>query len=159
MRLLTIVALLTALTAAVAAAAHADPGEDQGRNLDVVLRPTTAGPPDGLGKIRFRQPEDAQKMIFLETWVRLLPDRSYRLQRAVDTTLDGVCAGTNWMTLARADGSEAIETNDKGTGRAMLQRSVEALPTGSRFDIHFRVIDANGIVVLESGCYQYTVLP
>jgi hypothetical protein len=32
------------------------------------------------------------------------------------------------------------------------------VPTGSQFDIHFRVIDAvSSSPVLESGCYQFTV--
>jgi hypothetical protein len=32
------------------------------------------------------------------------------------------------------------------------------VPTGTQSDIHFRVIDdATSAVVLESGCYQFTV--
>jgi hypothetical protein len=51
-----------------------------------------------------------------------------------------------------------IATDDRGTGRADLFRSVAALPTGSQFDIHFQVIDAmTSAPVLQSGCYRYTV--
>jgi len=158
MRLLTLFALLATLTAAVAGAAQADPDADPGRNLDVVLKPAAAGPADGLGKIRFRQPADADKIVYLETWVRLLPNSSYSLQRATDGMLtDGRCTGENWLTLGEGLAPKAIETNDKGTGRAMLFRDLAAVPEGTTLDIHFRVIDAAGAVVLESGCYQFTV--
>jgi len=49
-------------------------------------------------------------------------------------------------------------TDDRGTGRGLLSRDLSAIPLGSEFDIHFRVIDAvTKAVVLESSCYQYTV--
>ncbi|HEV8362378.1 MAG TPA: hypothetical protein VGQ52_02580 [Gemmatimonadaceae bacterium] len=39
-----------------------------------------------------------------------------------------------------------------------LFRSVAAFPPGSRFDIHFRVIDAaTSAVVLQSSCYEFTI--
>jgi hypothetical protein len=51
---------------------------------------------------------------------------------------------------------KAIVTDDGGTGRAALWRAVPPTP-GSVFDIHFRVIDATGVPVLQSGCYRYAV--
>jgi hypothetical protein len=78
-----------------------------------------------------------------KTWVRdLAPNHSYRLQRAVDQTLDGDCTSTAWLTLGRGLEAREIATDDRGTGRADLFRSLAALPTGSQFDIHFQVIDA-----------------
>jgi hypothetical protein len=124
-------------------------------NLEVVLR-NDAG---GFGLVKFRQPNDAEKVIYLDTWVRdLAPNTSYRLQRAVDTNIDGVCTGTNWLTLGKGLTPEAIVTDESGTGRAELFRSVAAFQVGAQFDIHFRVIDdATSAVVLESGCYQFTI--
>jgi hypothetical protein len=53
---------------------------------------------------------------------------------------------------------QAIVTDDKGTGRAELFRSVAAFPVGAQFDIHFRVVVAGtSTVMLESGCYQFTI--
>ena len=47
--------------------------------------------------------------------------------------------------------------DDNGTGRAPLWRALAAATLGTEFDIHFRVIDAAGTVVLESACYQFVV--
>jgi hypothetical protein len=164
MHLLKLVALVATLTAAAAAAAQADPGPPWGRetphfNIQVVLRPAPGGPDEGFGLVKFRQPNDGSKIVLLDVWVRdLLPNHSYRLQRATDTNVDGNCTGTNWLTLGKGLEPEAIETNDKGTGRAALFRDLAAVPTGTRLDIHFRVIDdTTNAVVLESACYQFTV--
>src|SRR5207247_1709504 len=40
---------------------------------------------------------------------------------------------------------------------ADLFRNLGTTAIGSTFDIHFRVIDAGGAVVLESSCYQFVV--
>ena len=46
----------------------------------------------------------------------------------------------------------------KGTGREILWRNISAAPTGAKFDIHFRVLDAVTMaVVLTSDCYEYVV--
>ena len=129
--------------------------EDPNFNLEVILR----GPDGGFGLVKFRQPNDAALIIHLDTWVRsLAPNTSYELQRAVDTNLDGDCTGTAWITLGRGSLPQAIVTDDDGTGRAELFRSVAAFPVGSRFDIHFRVVQAGtSTVVLESQCYQFTI--
>lgn len=155
MRLLKLFALLATLTATAAAAAQADPG----RNVQAVLRPAAAGPEKGFGLVKFRQPKDADKIVYLDVWVRdLLPNHSYRLQRAVDANVDDDCTGTNWLTLGKGLVPEAITTNDRGTGRAELFRDLAAVPTGMEFDIHFRVIDdVTSAVVLQSACYQFTV--
>ena len=161
-------AFLTAVAAAVTAAIFALPaGADSGGpswgpetpnfNLEVVLRDVTGGP--GFGLVKFRQPNDADKTIYLDTWVRdLAPNHSYRLQRAVDTIVDDNCTSTAWLTLGKGLVPQAITTDEKGTGREELFRNLATVPVGSQFDIYFRVIDdATGAVVLESGCYQYTL--
>ena len=109
--------------------------------------------------MKFRQPNDVEKIVYLNVSVRnLTPNHSYYLQRATDTSVDDDCTGTNWLTLGRGLTPVAITTDDRGTGRAQLFRDLAAFPAGMQFDIHFRVIDADTTaVVLESGCYQFTV--
>lgn len=122
------------------------------RNLEIILRPVAGG--SGFGLVKFRQPKDDEAIVNLDTWVRdLLPNTSYQLQRATDVTIDDVCVGTNWLTL----GPRSILTDDRGTGREALFRNLSAVPLGSVFDIHFRVIDQAGVVVLQSNCYQFVV--
>jgi hypothetical protein len=126
-------------------------------NLEVILR----GDGQAFGLVKFRQDVDPSKIITLNTWVRGLdPNHSYRLQRAVDAinVVDGNCTSTNWLTLGKGLVPQDITTDDNGTGREDLWRDVSMLPSGSTFDIHFRVIDATtNAVVLTSDCYQYTV--
>ena len=126
-------------------------------DLEIILRGVAGGP--GFGHVKFRQPNDAEKIVYLDTWVRgLVPSHSYLLQRAVDTTLDGNCTSTMWLTLGKGLVAQSITTDDTGTAREDLFRNLAVLPTGSQFDIHFRVIDATTLAVaLESGCYEYTV--
>jgi hypothetical protein len=126
-------------------------------NLEVILRDVTGG--RGFGHVKFRQPNDADKIVFLDTWVRdLAPNHRYLLQRAVDTILDGNCTSTAWLTLGKGLVPQAITTDDRGTGREDLFRDLAAVPTGSQFDIHFRVIDAVTFApVLQSDCYRFTV--
>lgn len=124
-------------------------------NLEVILR----GANNGFGHVKFRQDEDATKIVSLDTWVRNLePNHEYILQRAVDTNIDGDCTGTSWLTLGSGLSPESIKTNDKGTGTAALWRDISSIPTGAIFDIHFQVIDkVSGAVVLTSDCYTYKV--
>jgi hypothetical protein len=126
-------------------------------NLDVILRDVTAG--QNLGHVKFRQPNDADKIVYLDTWVRkLAPNHSYLLQRAVDTVLDGNCTSTDWLTLGKGLIPQEITTDARGFGREDLFRDLAAVPTGSQFDIHFRVIDAISFApVLQSHCYRFTV--
>ncbi len=168
MRLLKFFAVLAALTtvAAVAAvAAQADSSAPSGGpatpnfNLQVILRPVGGAPDNGFGLVKFRQPKDADKIVYLDVWVRdLAPNHSYYLQRATDSNVNDDCTGTNWLTLGEGLVPYAVTTDEKGTGRADLFRNLAAIPLGTQFDIHFRVIDAaTSAVVLESACYQYTV--
>jgi hypothetical protein len=169
MHLLKLVALVATLTAAAAAAAQADPGPPWGRetphfNIQVVLRPAAAGPDEGFGLVKFRQPNDGSKIVLLDVWVRdLLPGHSYYLQRASDplTMTDGKCTSQSWLTLGLGNDPQAIQaitTDNRGTGRAALFRDLATIPTGRPIDIHFRVIDAStNAVVLQSDCYQFTV--
>jgi hypothetical protein len=124
-------------------------------HLEVVLWPTSSS---GFGLVKFRQPKDDAFIVLLDTWVRdLAPSTAYRLQRAVDVTVDDDCTSTDWLTLGQGLTPFAILTDETGTGTAALWRGVPALP-GTEFDIHFRVIDdGTGSVVLQSECYQYTI--
>jgi hypothetical protein len=124
-------------------------------NLEVILR----GADGGFGHVTFRQANDAEKLVTLDVWVRdLEPNHTYLLQRAVDTNLDGACTGTAWLTLGKGLTPGAIETDDKGQGKAALYRDLSAIATGTGFDIHFRIVDAtNMAVVLTSDCYRYVI--
>jgi len=123
-------------------------------NFEAILR----GENGAFGHVKVRQPNDAETVFHIDPWVRgLEPNTSYRLQRAVDTDVNDVCTGTAWLTLGEGLTPKAIVTDDRGTGRAELWRTVTS-PIGASFDVHFRVIaDATGAVVLESACYQFVV--
>jgi len=123
-------------------------------NLEAILRG------DGFGHVTFRQDKDpTHNIVDLDVWVRdLAPNASYNLQRAVDTTLDEVCTGTNWLTLGQGPVPQAIVTDDRGTGRASLWRDLSAFAPGTSFDIHFRVIlSGTSSVVLQSDCYRFVI--
>ena len=126
-------------------------------NLEVILR----GEGKQFGLIKFRQDVDVAKVVSLDTWVRdLEPNHEYKLQRAVDAAnlVDGNCTSTGWLTLGKGLTPQSIFTDDKGTGIENLYRDISAIPSGTHFDIHFRVIDAiTNAVVLNSDCYEYVV--
>jgi hypothetical protein len=128
-------------------------------NLQAILRPVAAGPDNAFGVVEFRQPKDADKIVYLGVWVRdLAPNHSYSLQRATDTNVNDDCTGTNWLTLGQGLDPKVITTDETGTGRADLFRDLATVQLGMQFDIRFRVIDAvTSAVVLESACYQFTV--
>ena len=123
-------------------------------NLEAILRG------DGFGLVKFRQERDStHNIITLDVSVRdLLANTSYSLQRATDTALDGVCTGTNWLTLGEGSTPHPLVTDGTGTARAALFRDLSALAAGTTFDIHFRVIDnATSHVALQSDCYRFVV--
>lgn len=124
-------------------------------NLNVVL----GGAGKASGLVKFRQDEDAPKIVTLDTRVRgLEPNTDYRLQRATDTNItDGLCLGTNWLTLGKGPTPQVIHTDEHGRASVELWRNLSAFPSGATFDIHFRVIDPNSNIVLTSDCYQFTV--
>src|SRR5436309_1066047 len=109
-------------------------------NLEVILRPVAAESDNGFGLVKFRQPKDADKIVYLDVWVRdLAANRSYNLQRATDTNVNDACTGTNWLTLGQGLVPQAITTDETGTGRADLFRNLSTIPLGTGLDIHFRV--------------------
>lgn len=123
-------------------------------NLNIVLRG------NGSGFVRFRQPgTNGTHIVHLRVRVRHLePNTSYQLQRATDANLDGICTGTNWLTLGVGSMPQSIVTDEKGKGTANLFRDLSAVTPGSTFDIYFRVIRQDTkAVVLMSECYQFTV--
>jgi len=124
-------------------------------NLEVILRPPTGG--DGFGLVRFRQDNDPALVVTLDTWVRdLAPNTHYRLQRAVDATVDDNCTSATWLTLGKGAVAQDLVTDDRGTAREDLFRVL--MTVGNAFDIQFRVINAvTSAVVLKSDCYQFFV--
>jgi hypothetical protein len=152
-----IASIAIVLVALAAPSGRAVAAETPPFNLEAILRDVAGG--DGFGHVKFRQPVDPIQIVYLDTWVRdLSPNHSYSLQRAVDTNLDGDCTSSGWLTLGKGMAPQAITTDDRGTGREALFRSLAALPAGMRFDIHFQVIDAWTLdPVLRSGCYRYAV--
>lgn len=109
--------------------------------------------------VEFRQAVDNAQFIHLDTWVHgLEPNSNYILQRAVDTTIDGNCTSTTWLTLGKGLTAQSIVTDEKGAGYAELFRSVSMIAVGTKFDIHFQILkESDSAVVLTSDCYQYTV--
>ena len=78
-------------------------------NLEVILRG------DGFGLVKFRQPNDAQAIIYLDPWVRgLVPNTEYLLQRAVDGAVNDDCTSTAWLTLGRGLAPQSIVTDAGG---------------------------------------------
>ena len=165
LRLFGLLAALTTIAALAAVPAQADGGAPSwgpatpNFNLQVVLRPVGDAPGDAFGLVKFRQPKDVDKIVYLDLWVRdLTPNHSYFLQRAVDTTVNDNCTGTMWLTLGLGAVPVAVATDETGTARASLYRNLAAIPLGMEFDIQFRVVDAaTSAEVLKSGCYQYRV--
>ena len=123
-------------------------------NLEVILR----GEGKQFGLVKFRQDVEVAKIVTLDTWVRdLEPNHEYLLQRAVDS-FDGNCTSTSWLTLGKGLTTQSILTNDDGIGKENLWRDISAIPSGTAFDIHFRVVDATSMaVILNSDCYNYVV--
>jgi hypothetical protein len=165
MRLLVLVGVGIAALAASFTTVGAETGPPWGPeappfNVEVILRDVAGGA--GFGHVKFRQPNDGVTTVYLDTWVRdLAPNHGYKLQRAVDAIndVDGTCASTSWLTLGHGTElpAQPITTDDRGTGRELLWRTLPSAP-GSRFDIHFRVIDAaTSQPVLESACYEFSV--
>ena len=147
-----------ALVASAASSSPAAPAaaEQPPFNLEAILRG------DGFGLVKFRQERDStHNIVNLDVSVRdLLADTSYSLQRATDGTLDGVCTGTNWLTLGEGPTPHPIVTDGAGTARAALWRDLSAVAPGTAFDIHFRVIEngtAPAHVALQSDCYRFVV--
>jgi hypothetical protein len=116
-------------------------------NLEVILRG------NGFGLVKFRQPNDQEFRVYLDTWVRdLEPNTTYVLERAVDQVLDGVCTSTAWLNLG------TVLTDDKGGGSAALSRLLPATLDGQHFDIYFHMIkQSDASEVLTSDCYRYVV--
>jgi hypothetical protein len=125
-------------------------------NLQVILRDVGDG--SGFGLVTFRQPNDADRTVYLDAWVRgLEPDHDYVLRRTVDEP-DGVCTSASWLTLGRGLDPQPISTDATGTGRAALFRNLAAFPAGTQFDIRFQVADASTLApVLMSDCYRFVV--
>jgi hypothetical protein len=163
-KLSVVLAVVAVVVPGAARPAQTAPQSD--RNFAALLHSVTGNAADGVGALLFRQPEDAAKVVFLDVVVlHLEPGRSYLLQRATDGTVDDDCTGTNWLTLGQGVRPEAIVPDGRGAAVAHMNRDLAAVLTGTRLDIHFRLIDAatanspTPTVVLTSSCHQFTVLP
>src|SRR5262245_15746130 len=95
---------------AESAPAHASWGpETPNFNLEIVLRG------EGFGLVKFRQPNDDQKIVYLDTWVRgLAPNTEYQLQRADDLTVDDDCTSKAWLTLGRGVQAQRVRPDSGG---------------------------------------------
>jgi hypothetical protein len=135
------------------------PPDDSGYNLNVVLRGDAKSLPGSSGYIEFRQDPDTARIIDLNTWVHNLePNHSYLLQRAVNPVTDPDCSSTAWLTLGLGLQPQDIQTDNHGDGHADLWRAVTSIARGTKFHIHFQVIDATTLSpVLSSDCYDFTV--
>jgi hypothetical protein len=113
------------------------------------------------GFLKFRQDPDQAKIVTLDIRIRgLEPNHEYLLQRAVDAAnvVDGNCTSTSWLTLGKGLTPQSILTNEEGDGSESLWRDISSVPSGTTFDIHFRVVDATTMdVLLNSDCYAYKV--
>ena len=89
--------------------------------------------------MKFRQPNDADRIVYLDVWVRdLAPNTAYQLQRAVDTVVDDNCTSSGWLTLGKGTTPQTIVTDSRGTGREDLFRNLGAFAPGTTFDIQNR---------------------
>ena len=129
-------------------------------NANADLRPAP-GLENGSGKVKFRQPRDAEWIAYLHVRLKdMLPHHSYYLERATDEQLDGDCTGTNWLRLGHGSSIPIVPigTDEDGDGPALLFRDLSFVQ-GRTFDIHFRVKDATtDETVLVSDCNRFTVL-
>jgi hypothetical protein len=174
MRSLVLLAAGVAALALVPASVGASAGPPWGPetpsfNLEVILRDVTGS--NGFGHVKFRQPNDDARVIYLDTWVRdLKPNHAYLLQRQVDLEADRDCADpslSSWLTLSEgfALPPTPITTDDRGTAKAALFRDLDppgpmtGPPPAMQFDIRFRVVDSVNPLepVLQSDCYVFTV--
>src|SRR5258705_12796225 len=69
-------------------------------NDEIILRDVSDG--RGFGHVKFRQPNDGDRIVYLDTWVRdLKPNATYQLQRATDTAVNEDCPGPNSLPPGR----------------------------------------------------------
>lgn len=135
-------------------------------DLNVTLRGTSI-PSEGeddeapVGHLKFRQDPNPEKIIDLDVKLHnMVPNHEYFFQRAVDpiNAVDGICSSTTWLTLGKGLTAQSIFTDNEGNGKEELWRDVSVVPSGSKFDIHFQVIDAaTNVTILSSDCLQYQV--
>ncbi len=125
-------------------------------NLNVILQNNT-GQGDSRGEIKFRQDQNTDRIIVLSTRViRLLPNHSYLLQRAVDPIAGTGCLNIGFPLIRNT--TTAIDTDNQGNGYAELWRDISSVAHGTAFYIHFQIVDATtSATVLSSDCYQYAV--
>src|SRR5436190_1939921 len=105
-------------------------------NNEIILRDVTGN--GGSGHVKFRQPNDADRIVYLDTWVRdLQPNTGYQLQRATDANVNDDCTGTNWLTLGMGAVPQSITTDSRctegGGGSLAVTR-----PTSARFTFNPR---------------------
>jgi hypothetical protein len=131
-----------------------NPALDAPYNLNVLLR--NSNRIEGL--ILFRQPDDGTTTVYLDTYLaHLTPNHDYYLERAAQTLGLG-CVDAAWLRLGLGTVVTPIHTNWNGFGNATLNRTLPTTLIGTSFDIHFHIVDAaTGVVVMDSGCYQYKV--
>jgi hypothetical protein len=132
-----------AVSAGIAAtpAAQADPTRAQseltaitGQGFGMVI----VSPDAALGKGNF----EARVTVNIH---ETTPNTDFAVTRTVDTTADGICSGTDFVTVAD------IQTSSGGAGAVELERSGPL----SQFDLLIRVVGTDG-TVLQSECMTIT---
>ena len=126
-------------------------------DLNVTLRGTSI-PSEGdeapVGHLKFRRDSNPEIIDLDVKLHNMLPNHEYIFQRAVDPiyVIDGNCSSTIWLSL------QSIFTDNEGNAKVEFWRDLSAIPTGSKFDVHYQVIDAaTNITILGSDCFQYQV--
>lgn len=147
------------ITTFVSCKKEAIPPDDSAYDLNVVLRGDAKSMPGSSGFIEFRQDPDTARIVDLNTWVHhLQPNHSYLLQRAVNPITDADCSSTAWLTLGLGLTPQDIRTDNHGDGHADLWRAITSIARGTKFHIHFQIVDGVTLAtVLTSDCYDYTV--
>ena len=153
MRSFKLIAVLIALTSAVAASARADPGTSS--------RLTPVGGPSGGGMVEVAPTAhdvvgpgtfDVQGTVNVHG---LAPKTDYKVLRWVDRNPDGICTSTTALLLP---GNPTLTTSAGGAGALHFEISRGApFVDGVRFDVLWRVVDLAGNAVLQSDCFTVTV--
>src|SRR5258705_8080060 len=82
-------------------------------NDEIILRDVSDG--RGFGHVKFRQPNDGNRIVYLDTWVRdLKPNATYQLQRATDTAVHDDCLWTDLISPGWGGAPPGNHTDDPG---------------------------------------------
>jgi hypothetical protein len=153
MRSIKMLAVLLAVTGALAAAAQAEPGTGSdltaiaGQGAGIVEVAPTANDVVGLGTF------DVQGTVNVHD---AAPDTTFTVLRRVDLNPDGVCTGSSLLKLPPPN-DQTLTTSDGGAAALHFEIS-RGTPflDGVSFDVQWRLVGSDGSV-LQSDCFTVTV--